>query len=100
MFFMNSGIGHNLYGSVSIVDIKIRNHHGKKKLVAIWRYKNINCVKLQESEIRFSNGRMIFNTGSEGFINIIPDSIARRYAHIVKGSGKIVTRGTMDKQSA
>lgn len=84
MFYINAQRGRSLFGDITICDIKVKNKHGKKTLVAIWHYTNRYCLKLNESEIRINNGRMVFNTGSEGFINVVPSHISKKYEHLIK----------------
>lgn len=82
MFYMNCGSGKPC-GAVTLCDVKIRNKHGKKSLVAVWRYSQRNCNKFQESPIRMSNGRMVFDSGSERTINVMPDNLMKKYQHLI-----------------
>lgn len=82
MFYMNCGKGQPC-GNVQLCDVKIRMEHGKRKMIAVWRYSQRNCRRFHESPIRICNGRMVFNSGSEETINIVPNHLHQKYAHLL-----------------
>lgn len=49
---------------VQLCDIRLQNRHGKKSLVAIWRYSRHAKARFHESPIRFFRGQLLFSSGS------------------------------------
>lgn len=75
---------HNDYGtpcgSIYLVDIKVRNYHGKKKLVALYRFQASRSRKLEESTVETDGKYVFFNVGKEHTKVYIPKHTFTRLA--------------------
>lgn len=70
-------------GTVYLTGIKLRNHHGKKSPVALYRHQCSRSPKLRESKIVFENDTAFFVTGTEGTRQYIPNYLLNRMRKVV-----------------
>ena len=64
-------------GNIVVCDIKVRKHHGKRRLVALWRYP-AGVYRMHESEVTIFNGYATFFAGSEHRLFSIPDRLLHK----------------------